>query len=127
MCEKLDFSLIKTRNDLQEIENQAKGESNMGTRAYLLVNVKDDVNQKAFSTIINDLEKIHEVDFVDPVVGNWDIIIMIEAPITVEAVANKIRALPWAKEVATQKIVSLYERHRSSKEELLQALKHQGA
>lgn len=99
----------------------------MGARAYLLVNVKDEVNQKAFSSAINELEKIHEVDFVDPVVGNWDIIIMIEAPITVEAVANKIRALPWVKEVAIQKIVSLYERHRSSKEELLQALKNQGA
>jgi hypothetical protein len=85
------------------------------------------VNQKDFSSIINDLEGMHEVDFVDPVVGSWDMIIMIEAPITVEAVASKIREFPWVKEVSTQKIVSLFERHRSSKEELLKALKHQGA
>lgn len=98
----------------------------MGTRAYLLVNVNDEVNQSDFSCIINDLEKMQEVDFVDPVVGNWDMVMMIEAPITVEAVANKVRALPWVKEVTTQKIVSLFERHRATKEDLLKALKHQG-
>lgn len=98
----------------------------MGSRAYLLVNVNDEVNHTDFSSIINDLEKMPEVDFVDPVVGNWDMIIMIEAPITVEAVANKVKALPWVKELSTQKIVSLFERHRASKEELLKALEHQG-
>ena len=98
----------------------------MGTRAYLLVNVADEVNQQEFVSILRELEDTIEVDFVDPVVGNWDIVIMIEAPITVEAVARKIEALPWVKELQTLKIVSLFDRHRASKKELLAALQHSG-
>jgi len=98
----------------------------MGTRAYLMVNVVDEVNQQEFVKVLRELEEMVEVDFVDPVVGNWDIIIMIEAPVTVEAVARKIEALPWVKELQTLKIVSLFERHRASKNELLSALQHQG-
>lgn len=98
----------------------------MGTRAYLTVNVVDEVNQQEFVKILRELEEMLEVDFVDPVVGDWDIVIMIEAPITVEAVAKKIKALPWVKELKTLTIVSLFERHRGSKKELLAALQHKG-
>lgn len=99
----------------------------MGTRAYLAVNVVDEVDQQKFIKILRELEEMIEVDFVDPVVGDWDIMVMIEAPITVEAVAKKIKALPWVKDLQTLKIVSLFERHRGSKKELLAALQHKGA
>ncbi|MDO7788584.1 hypothetical protein [Desulforamulus aquiferis] len=98
----------------------------MGTRAYFLVNVVDEVNQQEFVNILRELEDMVEVDFVDPVVGEWDMVIMIEAPITVEAVARKLEGLAWIKELKTLKIVSLFERHRGSKKELLAALQHKG-
>lgn len=108
-------------------EGQIKrGGKHMGTRAYLLVNVVDEVTQQEFVKILRELEETREIDFVDPVVGSWDIVIMIEAPITVEAVARKIEGQPWVKELQTLRIVSLFERHRASKRELLKALQHEG-
>ncbi|HEX3033038.1 MAG TPA: hypothetical protein VHS59_12540 [Bacillota bacterium] len=98
----------------------------MGTRAYLLVTVQDEVTQQEFIKILRELEEVREIDFVDPVVGSWDMVIMIEAPVTVEAVAKKIEAEPWVKELQVEKIVSLFERHRGSKRELLAALQHSG-
>ncbi|MEW6066479.1 hypothetical protein P378_02125 [Desulforamulus profundi] len=98
----------------------------MATRAYLLVNVFDDVNQQEFLKILRQLEEMPEVDFVDPVVGDWDIVIMIEAPITVEIVAKKLKEQTWIKELKVLKIVSLFERHRASKKALLAALQHEG-
>jgi transcriptional regulator of NAD metabolism len=98
----------------------------MGTRAYFMVNVADDVNEQEFVKILRELEDMTEVDFVDPVVGNWDMVIMIEAPATVEVVARKIEEQPWVKELSTLKIVSHFERHRAGKKELLAALVRQG-
>lgn len=98
----------------------------MGTRAYLLINVVDEVNQQEYVKIMRELEELSEIDFVDPVVGNWDMVIMIEAPITVEAVAKKIADLKWVKELKILRIVSLFERHRASKKDLLEALKGEG-
>lgn len=98
----------------------------MGTRAYLLVTVKDEINQGEFINILRELEGMNEVDFADPVVGKWDMVIMIEAPITVEAAAKKIAEQAWVKNLETLKIVSLFERHRGSKKELLAAMQHEG-
>lgn len=98
----------------------------MGTRAYLMVNVAEEVGQQEFVKILCELEEMTEVDFVDPVVGSWDIVIMIEAPDTVEVVAKQIEEQAWVKELNTLKIVSHFERHRASKKELLAALVKQG-
>ncbi|MBO8137660.1 MAG: hypothetical protein H0Z40_05945 [Desulfotomaculum sp.] len=98
----------------------------MGLRAYLMVTVHDDVEQQGFVQILRELEEMIEVDFVDPVVGSCDIVIMIEAPVTVQEVANKIEKLPWVKTLETLKIVSLFERHSASKKTLLAAMQHEG-
>lgn len=99
----------------------------MGLRAYLLVGVVDDMEQKEFTRALLELEQIQEVDFVDPVVGgSLDMIIMIEAPVSIENVARKIEAKPWVKELKVHRIISLYERHRGSKKELLKALNKSG-
>lgn len=97
----------------------------MGLRAYLLVNAKDEVTHEEFRKSILDLEDMIEVDFVDPVVGTCDMIIMIEAAVSVEGVARKIMALEWVDNVGILKIVSIFERHRTSKRELLKALRHE--
>ncbi len=98
----------------------------MGLRAYLLVDVVDDMEQGAFVRALRELEEMPGVDFVDPVIGSRDMVVMVDAPVTVEAVANKIRNNGWVKELEIMRIVSMYERHRASKKELLKALTHSG-
>jgi len=98
----------------------------MGVRAYLLVNVTDDMEQQQFITTLRELEEMPGVDFVDPVIGSHDMVIMVDAPVTVEAIASKIRAKKWAKDLEILRIVSMFERHRVSKRELLKALTRSG-
>ena len=97
----------------------------MGLRSYLLINVKDEMKQEDFMKAVLDLEDMLEVDFVDPIVGAYDMVLMIEAPVSVEAVVRKIEEEEWVEKVTTLKIVSIFERHRTSKRELLKALKHE--
>lgn len=98
----------------------------MGLRAYLLVDVADDMEQQDFVKALRELEEAPGVDFVDPVIGSRDMIIMVDAPVTVEAIASKIRANSWVKNLEILRIVSMFERHRASKKELLKALTHTG-
>ncbi len=98
----------------------------MGVRAYLLVDVVDDMAQQDFITTLRQLEEMPGVDFVDPVIGSVDMVIMVDAPVTVEAVASKIRAKDWVKNLEILRIVSMFERHRASKQELLKALTRSG-
>lgn len=98
----------------------------MGLRAYLLVDVADETEQQDFIKALRELEEMPGVDFVDPVIGSHDMVIMVDAPVTVEAIANKIRNKDWVKAIDIMRIVSMFERHRASKKELLQALRHSG-
>jgi len=98
----------------------------MGLRAYFLVDVVDDMDQQQFVQAVRDLEEDHGIDFVDPVIGDHDMVIMVEAPVSVEAIANKIKENSWVKNMEILRIVSIYERHRSSKKQLLKSLTHSG-
>ena len=98
----------------------------MGLRAYLLVEVADDVQQDEFVKELRELEDSPGVDFVDPVIGSHDMVIMVDAPVTVEAIARKIRSKEWVKNLEILRIVSMFERHRASKKELLKAMTHTG-
>jgi hypothetical protein len=98
----------------------------MGLRAYLMVNIKDGMEQSDLIRALRELEDTPGVDFVDPVIGTKDLVLMVDAPVTVEAIANKIRSNSWVKDTEILRIVSMYERHRASKAELLKALNHSG-
>jgi hypothetical protein len=98
----------------------------MGVRAYLLVEVADDMEQQDFITTLRQMEEMPGVDLVDPVIGSTDMVIMVDAPVTVEAIASKIRAKDWVKKLEILRIVSMFERHRASKQELLKALARSG-
>ena len=98
----------------------------MGLRAYLMVDVADDVDQRQFVKALRELEELPGVDFVDPVIGSHDMVIMVDAPVTVESIAGKVRAKEWVKDLEIMRIVSMFERHRASKQELLKALTHGG-
>jgi len=98
----------------------------MGLRAYLLVDVADEMEQQEFIKALRELEEMPGVDFVDPIIGSHDMVIMVDAPVTVEAIASKIRNKEWVKGMEILRIVSMFERHRASKKELLKALGHSG-
>ena len=98
----------------------------MGVRAYLLVDVTDDMEQQEFINTLRELEEMPGVDFVDPTIGSHDMVVMVDAPVTVEATASKIRAKDWVKNLEILRIVSMFERHRVSKRELLKALTRSG-
>ena len=98
----------------------------MGLRAYLMVDVVDEMKQDEFIKLLREMEEMPGVDFVDPVIGSRDMVIMVDAPVTVEAIARKIRAKDCVKDIEILRIVSMFERHRASKKELLRALTHSG-
>ena len=98
----------------------------MGLRAYLLVDVTDDMKQQEFTSKVRELEQMPGVDFIDSVIGSHDMIITVDAPVTVESIARKIQDKSWIKNMEILRVISASERHRASKKELLQALKHGG-
>ena len=98
----------------------------MGLRAYFLVTACDEVEQGEFIKILRDLEEMPGIDFVDPVIGNTDMVIMVDAPVTVQDVANKISGKKWCKDIQVLRIVSMFERHRASKKALMESMVHSG-
>lgn len=98
----------------------------MGLRAYFLVDVVDEMEQQEFIEVLRELEEMPEVDFVEPVIGLHDMVVMVDAPVTVEAIASKVSSKNGVKAVEIIKVISLFERHRASKRELLKALGHGG-
>jgi len=99
----------------------------MGLRGYLLLQLRDELEQKDFVDVVRMLEEMPDVDMVDPVVGgDYDVVVLVDSPITVESTAKKIREQNWVKDMDIVRIVSLFERHRTSKKELLQGLPHSG-
>lgn len=91
----------------------------MGLRAYFMVTTKDDLKQHEFVKAVREVEDAPGVDFVDPVIGSRDMVIMVDAPITVEALAKKIQAKPWVKDMEVMRIVSIFERHKTARMPLI--------
>jgi len=94
----------------------------MGLRAYFLLTTNDDLKQREFVKAVREVEDMPGVDFVDPVIGSRDMVIMVDAPITVEALARKIRAKPWVKDMEVLRIVSIFERHKTAKMPLTESV-----
>jgi len=79
-------------------------------RAYLLVSVVDDMGQDYFIKAVRALEEMQGVEFVDPVTGSFDMIIMVEAPLTIETLVKKINSKSWVRRVEVLRVVSIFER-----------------
>jgi len=92
----------RSRNDL------LKGEE-MGLRAYLLVKVKDNLEQKEFIEALREVERTPGVEFADPVIGEFDMVIMVDAPVTVEAVAAKVQQNEWLEDMKILKLINIFE------------------
>lgn len=87
----------------------------MGLRAYFMVTTNDNLTQRDFVKAVREAEDIPGVDFVDPVIGSRDMVIMVDAPITVETLAKKVQTKPWVKDMEILRIVSIFERHKTAR------------
>jgi DNA-binding Lrp family transcriptional regulator len=85
----------------------------MALRAYLLVKISDNVDRETAEKALRQVEALPEVDFADPVVGSYDLVLMVETAESVGGVAETVSRFPWVKSVETLKITSSFERHRN--------------
>jgi hypothetical protein len=108
------------------LSQKEKRRTTMGLRAYLLIDVSEEIEQREFINELRQLEDMPGVDFVDPIIGACDLVIMVDAPVTVESIARKIQEKSWVKKIEILRIVSIFERHHNSKKELLKALTKSG-
>ena len=76
----------------------------MGMRAYLLVSVVDDMRQEDFIQELVEIQDMPDVVSVDAVIGNADMAILIDTPMTVETAASKILDKSWVKDMHILKI-----------------------
>ena len=84
----------------------------MALRAYLLIKISDQINCDEAEKALRQVEALPEVDFADPTLGSYDLVLMVETGETVGAVADQIAKFPWVKSVDVLKIVSSFDRHR---------------
>ncbi|HBT20443.1 MAG TPA: hypothetical protein DEA47_03640 [Peptococcaceae bacterium] len=82
----------------------------MASRAYLLIKVSDTLDKDAFIEAVSELEKKFEVDFVDPVVGKYDLVVMIETSGSIDELARSIENLSWITKVEVLKFVALQDK-----------------
>ncbi|HAM36585.1 MAG TPA: hypothetical protein DEB40_14840 [Elusimicrobia bacterium] len=85
----------------------------MGLRAYLLIRIADDVSREQAEKALRQVEGMPEVDFADPVVGSYDLVVMVETAQNAGAVAEQICRLAWVKSLEILKITTSFERHRA--------------
>ena len=81
----------------------------MGLRAYLLVKAKDDIEQGEFNEALKEVERMPGVEFADPVIGAFDMVVMVDAPVTVEAVAAGVQDKRWFEDMKILKLINIFE------------------
>jgi len=87
----------------------------MGLRAYFVIDTVEGMDQQEFVKAVRETAQMPGVDFVDPLIGPPDMVVMVDAPITVQAIANRIKAKPWVKNIRVLRAVSIFERHVTTK------------
>ena len=81
----------------------------MGLRAYLLVKVNDSIEQEEFTQAVKEVEQVPGVEFADPVIGAFDMVVMVDAPVTVEAIAAKVQDNHWFEDMKILKLINIFE------------------
>ena len=84
----------------------------MVLRADLLVSVRDECKKESFPQAVKEIEALDEVDFADPVVGDADLVVMVETD-NIEQTAEKVAAMPCTENVSVLRICGALERHRT--------------
>ena len=88
----------------------------MTLRAYLLLNVLDDVDQPQFVKILRELERTPGVEFVDAVSGAYDMVIIVDTSTSIESFVATVKEKAWVKNIEVLRIVSIFERSSGVRE-----------
>jgi hypothetical protein len=76
----------------------------MTTKAYLLIEVEQELKQNGYAGWLKDLESMPEVEHVAPVTGVCDAVATVESPVTASLVAHKIMGLTHVKHLHVLKV-----------------------
>lgn len=92
----------------------------MATTAWFMINVAEKFRRYGRQEVVRDLQAMPEVKSVDVVGGLYDLVVEVEAPLSVVLVANKIMAKEWVKRLDTlvEKPLEL-DRHKSTTGDLV--------
>ena len=71
----------------------------MTTKAYLLIEVEEELKQNGYVGWLEDLESMPEMQDVAPVTGLYDVVAAVEAPVTAQLEAHKIMGLSHVKQL----------------------------
>ncbi|NLY89354.1 MAG: hypothetical protein GX085_07005 [Firmicutes bacterium] len=82
----------------------------MGLRAYFLVKVKSETDRDDLRNGLLELEELPDVDYVEPVAGEFDLVVTVETPSGLEEITAKITGLPWVEKLTTLRVVDLFDR-----------------
>lgn len=69
----------------------------MATKAYFLIRLAREATENGHADWMKDLKAMPEVQYVAPVTGLYDVLAVVEAPITAVLVAHKILANGWVR------------------------------
>lgn len=72
----------------------------MATKGYFLITTAAEAAQNGYAECIGDLEAMPEVEFVEPVTGQYDLLATLEAPTTtLGLLVDRVMANTWAESV----------------------------
>lgn len=81
----------------------------MGQRAYLVITCKEGTTREQFVNIVRELEATPGVDYVDPVKGFGNLVVMLDVPVSVEETMEAIKGKAWLKKMEVLKILGARE------------------
>ncbi len=76
----------------------------MTSKAYLLIEVEEELKQNGYASWLEDLESMPEVQDVAPVTGLYDVVASVEAPVTAQLEAHKIMGLSHVKHLQVLRV-----------------------
>ena len=87
----------------------------MGLRAYFLIDLKEDCGDEKEDGVLKELDAMDEIDFADAVIGEADIVAMVEATTSVDEVAKRVRRIEAVADVRVFRVVGAEKRRAAKK------------
>ena len=97
----------------------------MATSAYLLIRASEAVRNNGYLDALEDLWTLPEVEYVEPVLGMYDCVARVEAPIRLIFLVHKVMAKSWVERVHVLKVDQPVQQALESEEEQTARLKRQ--
>jgi len=84
----------------------------------LLINIVESVEAQQLLKILNEIEDMQGVEYVDAVSGEHDLVVTVETQKSIDVLVARLHAKPWLRNVSVLRMISVFEReeplHRSS-------------